>query len=268
MRLSPILVCAFTHINKVTMDTRVAEQFLTENKIPFTKQADGFLHAKGDIYLSHKGLTELPDLSCVILTGNFKCSGNRLTSLKGAPRSVSFDFDCTNNKLTSLEGGPQGKCSNYSCNQNKLVTLKGAAQEVSGTFDAGNNELVSLEGGPLIVGFNYGCGANRLETLAGAPARLDGGSMTCQRNPLLHLEGAPQHDGQADSRFTGIESDLGNFKTHDQMPDHIRWSPQTLARRRVDELNKAIRDATTILQDTTLTSAQIPRLKIGKKSEL
>jgi hypothetical protein len=37
----------------------------------------------------------------------FIVSGNQLTSLKGAPSSISGDFFCSRNKLTSLEGAPE-----------------------------------------------------------------------------------------------------------------------------------------------------------------
>ena len=64
---------------------------------------------KGNLYLSHKGLTELPDLSEVVVKGDFNCSGNQLTSLEGAPKEVGGSFYCSNNQLTSLVGLPQMK---------------------------------------------------------------------------------------------------------------------------------------------------------------
>ena len=48
---------------------------------------------RGDMDLSYMELTELPDLSDVTVTGNFDCSANALTSLKGAPKSVGGNFD-------------------------------------------------------------------------------------------------------------------------------------------------------------------------------
>ena len=39
-----------------------------------------------------------------ICVGRFYCVSNKLTSLEGAPTSVSGNFWCSNNKLTSLEG--------------------------------------------------------------------------------------------------------------------------------------------------------------------
>jgi len=57
---------------------------------------------KGNLNLSGLGLTELPDLSDVIVEGDFCCNNNRLTSLKGAPKGIGGDFMCLGNQLTSL----------------------------------------------------------------------------------------------------------------------------------------------------------------------
>ena len=62
---------------------------------------------EGDLDLSNKGLTELPDLSEVVVNGDFSCANNKLTSLKGAPKEVGGDFSCAHNQLTSLEGAPK-----------------------------------------------------------------------------------------------------------------------------------------------------------------
>ncbi|MBR1825746.1 MAG: hypothetical protein IJ770_04075, partial [Alphaproteobacteria bacterium] len=67
---------------------------------------DGFV-IKGNVDLMFKGLTKLPDLSKVIVKGYFNCSGNQLTSLKGAPQKVGGNFNCSYNQLTSLKGVPQ-----------------------------------------------------------------------------------------------------------------------------------------------------------------
>ncbi len=52
---------------------------------------EGFV-IKGDLDLSNKGLTKLPDLSKVIVEGDFDCFGNQLTSLEGAPQKVGGDI--------------------------------------------------------------------------------------------------------------------------------------------------------------------------------
>jgi hypothetical protein len=47
----------------------------------------------GDVSLSFGNLTELP-LKFGIVTGNFDCSHNNITSLIGAPTHVSKNFYC------------------------------------------------------------------------------------------------------------------------------------------------------------------------------
>ena len=62
--------------------------------------------SKGDLDLSGLGLIELPsNLKNIVVDGNFYCSNNKLTSLDGAPKSVSRDFYCNNNtkKFTKKE---------------------------------------------------------------------------------------------------------------------------------------------------------------------
>ncbi|MBR1826009.1 MAG: hypothetical protein IJ770_05430 [Alphaproteobacteria bacterium] len=82
----------------------------------------GFV-VKGDLDLSNKGLTELPDLSDVVVEGNFDCSGNELTTLKGAPKKVGGHFDCFENELTTLEGAPKEVGGDFECKGNRLKSL-------------------------------------------------------------------------------------------------------------------------------------------------
>ncbi|MBR1825400.1 MAG: hypothetical protein IJ770_02325 [Alphaproteobacteria bacterium] len=104
----------------------------------------GFV-VKGDLDLSNKGLTELPDLSEVVIEGSFDCSENELTSLKGAPQKVGEYFCCYANQLTDLEGAPQEVGGDFYCYVNKLMTLEGAPKEIGGCFSCvANQELKSL----------------------------------------------------------------------------------------------------------------------------
>ena len=106
---------------------------------------DGFV-IKGDLDLSDKGLTKLPDLSKVIVEGSFLCQNNQLTSLEGAPQKVGGDFDCGYNQLTSLQGAPQEVGGAFLCSNNQLTSLQGAPQKVGGNFRCKNNQLTSLQG--------------------------------------------------------------------------------------------------------------------------
>jgi hypothetical protein len=62
------------------------EQALIGWKVDYVKQKDGTLVVPGNLNVSNLGLTQLPDLSDVVVQGNFSCLKNNLTSLKGAPR--------------------------------------------------------------------------------------------------------------------------------------------------------------------------------------
>jgi len=72
-----------------------------------------------DVDLSNLYLKSLPDfLSGILVKGNFSCSDNQLTSLKGSPAEVGGYFYCSNNKLTSLAGTPAKVHGDFSCGDN------------------------------------------------------------------------------------------------------------------------------------------------------
>jgi hypothetical protein len=130
---------------------------------------DGFV-IEGDVDLSKKGLTELPDLSKVTVEGCFWCYKNQLTTLRGAPQEVGGDFYCNNNQLTSLIGAPQKVGKSFICFNNKLTTLEGAPQKVGRYFSCGGNQLTSLIGAPQEVGGGFYCSKNdNLFSLFGLP---------------------------------------------------------------------------------------------------
>ena len=110
---------------------------------------------QGDVDLSDFHLDRLPDfLEDVIVKGEFYCTNNSLTSLKGAPKEVGRDFYCDNNSLTSLEGAPEKVGGSFLCPYNSLTSLEGAPKEVGGYFFCHNNSLTSLEGAPKEIGGN------------------------------------------------------------------------------------------------------------------
>jgi hypothetical protein len=86
----------------------------------YTINGDGSIDVVGDVWLDNKGLTELP-LTFNKVSGNFICSTNELTTLKGSPRWVGGFFSCNHNQLTSLEFGPDYITLDYFCTNNKLV---------------------------------------------------------------------------------------------------------------------------------------------------
>jgi hypothetical protein len=65
------------------------EQALIDWHVEYLKRKDGTLLVPGNLNISNRGLKELPDLSNVVVQGNFSCLKNDLTSLKGAPRMFS-----------------------------------------------------------------------------------------------------------------------------------------------------------------------------------
>ena len=84
-----------------------AERALRGWGIDYKKQLDGVIVVEGNIDISFKQLEKLPDLSHVVVRGNFACQNNLLKSLKGAPQSVGGYFWCFNTLLKSLEGAPK-----------------------------------------------------------------------------------------------------------------------------------------------------------------
>jgi hypothetical protein len=170
-----------------------AEQALRHWNVRYEKKPDGSLHVPGDISLAKYNLTELPDLSSVTVGGNFDCSHNHLTSLRGAPRSVGGDFACQSNRLASLSGAPSSVGGAFYCSYNKLASLRGAPESVGGDFWCQGNQLTSLKGVPSTVpGYLY-----------------------CHTNPLSSLEGMPQ-------AFERIESDFGAFACPEDVPPELR----------------------------------------------
>jgi len=119
--------------------------------------------------------------------GFFSCSGNKLTSLEGAPKYVGGSFDCSHNKLTSLEGAPKYVGGSFSCAFNKLTSLEGAPERVEGGFYCHDNKLTSLKGAPKYVGRDFDCHNNQLTSLEGAPKYV-GGVFDCSANRVKFTE--------------------------------------------------------------------------------
>ena len=93
------------------------EMEITDYKI----NSDLSIDVEGHVTLHNKGLIEFPKfIKFNHISGDFFCSYNNLTSLKGCPASVDGFFDCSYNNLTSLEGCPKFVGGSYYCNNNKL----------------------------------------------------------------------------------------------------------------------------------------------------
>ena len=124
---------------------------------------------KGSLSLSGLGLTELPDLSHVVVDGSFYCAENQLTTLKGSPKRIKGNFYCYDNQLTTLLGGPWMVEGSFDCADNRLTTLEGSPRIICGNFDCSRNQLTTLEGSPKIIGGHFRIDYNQLSTYNGAP---------------------------------------------------------------------------------------------------
>jgi len=100
-----------------------AAALLRKLKVPYSYDRGGSLVIEGNLDLAGKCPDKLPDLSYCTVMGEFDCSNNALTSLKGSPLRV---------------GG------NFVCRGNALKTLEGVTAEIGGDLHAGGNLLYTL----------------------------------------------------------------------------------------------------------------------------
>ena len=147
--------------------------------------ATGLVDVRGDFNYYNEGAETLRDIKFGKVSGDFDCSGNKLTTLEGAPQEVGWSFDCRENNLISLEGAPQKVDGSFDCDSNKLTSLKGAPQKVGGRFDCARNKLTSLGGAPQEVGAGFYCRGNNLTSLEGAPQEV-GGRFICDDFKVEH----------------------------------------------------------------------------------
>ena len=184
-------ILSSTHAGKVSL----VRKWLDEHNIKnYTINKKGEIDVDGNVSLIKCGLVEFPSfIQFGTIKGNFYCSYNKLTSLKGAPIEVGKVFDCSFNRLVSLEGAPL-RVKYFDCSSNKLTSLEGAPKEVGGSFNCSDNKLTSLEGAPENTGRSFYCDFNILKTLKGAPKNI-GGLFDCSNNKLTTLEGAPKKVG-------------------------------------------------------------------------
>lgn len=130
----------------------INELDLDINKV--TENIDGTIDYHGDVDISGMRLDKIP-LKFNNVFGNFDCSDNELTTLKGCPKFVDGDFYCYMNKLSELRYGPKDVCGNYICSGNILTSLHGSPREIHGDFVCSNNLLKSLKNSPDIIRGNF-----------------------------------------------------------------------------------------------------------------
>lgn len=133
--------------------------------------------------------TKYGDLSNVDYEGHINVSGLGLTSLEGAPRSISGNFNCSRNKLKSLKGSPKKIEGSFNCNQNNyLFELTDGPEYVSGNCEVSFCRLKTLESAPAYVGTDFYCNDNELSSLKGAPKYI-GRDFYCEVNLIDSLKG-------------------------------------------------------------------------------
>ena len=125
---------------------------------------------EGNLNISGKELTELPDLSKVVVRGNFSCSNNELTSLKGCPHIVGGDFICSDNQLTF---------GNYSFTYGTPGVSSGTVRNALADYfeDPGMAKQTVSN-----IKFENGSSTSNLNILWGGQSNTDGFNGTCVYN--------------------------------------------------------------------------------------
>jgi hypothetical protein len=97
----------------------------------YTINDDFSIDVDRDVNLSHwvvrnSGVDKFVEIPLKFrrVNGNFNCSNNYLTSLRGCPEYVGGEFRCNDNLLTSLEFGPIKVDGDYYCYSNNLTSLE------------------------------------------------------------------------------------------------------------------------------------------------
>jgi len=116
----------------------------------YSINSDGSIDVDGDIFLAAREFNKLP-LNFNVVSGEFHCRNNQLTTLEGSPTTVGGIFICYKNKLTSLEGGPQTVGGDFHCYNNKLASLEGAPHTIGGNLICTYNYLISTYSGDIDI---------------------------------------------------------------------------------------------------------------------
>ena len=88
------------------------------------------------VNISNKNLTKIPEkYKDKVISGDFYCFNNELTSLENAPKKVDRSFICSNNNLTSLKGAPKEVGEDFDISSNlNLTKLQYLPQKIKGDF--------------------------------------------------------------------------------------------------------------------------------------
>jgi hypothetical protein len=122
------------------IEERSIEDWCIELGLENYKIKDGIVNVNGHVDISKKISIEIP-IQFGIVTGYFECDSNKLTSLKGCPKSVGESFNCMYNELTSLKYGPISVGGLYYCGYNNLVSLKYGPKSLGGFLGCFDNPV-------------------------------------------------------------------------------------------------------------------------------
>jgi hypothetical protein len=116
-----------SNLDEESKIVELCKKYRIEN---YTINSDGSIDVGGDVDLSYFKISNIP-LKFGIIIGNFDCSSNNLTSLKGCPEFVGKGFYCQGNKITSLEYLPKRIGGFIDCNHNKIWSFGGIPDNYS-----------------------------------------------------------------------------------------------------------------------------------------
>jgi hypothetical protein len=143
-----IYINSFKIFESQTGLTQEQEDFLNK----FTKgswkvnPSTGLVDVRGNFEAENIGLNDLKGIKFGEVYGYFSISKNYIKSLEGCPQKC-LGFFCSGSKITSLKGSPKSVPDTFSCWDNQLKDFEGAPEEV-GSFLGTFNPLTSLKGIP------------------------------------------------------------------------------------------------------------------------
>ena len=192
------------------------EKWLKDHSINnYIISEDLYITIQGNVNLNQKlNVKKLP-VKFKIVDGYFDISNNALTSLEGCPKIVTRDFNCSHNNLTSLFEGPS-EVGDFDCSHNHLKNLSYAPKEVKGSFDCSFNEINSIKGTPRTIKGFFKCSHNKIVSLKGGPKYIDT-NFDCSYNLIERLVDGPVSVGHDYVCFKNNLTDL------DGVSDEIGW---------------------------------------------
>jgi hypothetical protein len=191
----PLKVILYNRIyfceNNMIFDNRVmTKRWLDALKVKnYTINEDLTVDVNGNVNLARLNLPEIR-VQFGMINGNFDCSYNELTTLKGTPYQITGAFDCNKNKLTTLENGPK-KTWYYTCTENQLISLLGAPEEVTASFNCSHNLLKNLDYLPKKIGDTLKLSYNNITSIEQLINCQIGVALEVDNNQLTHYKGLP-----------------------------------------------------------------------------